>query len=306
MNRSELRKADINLFVIFEVLMKERNVTRAANKLFLGQPAVSSSLNRLRILFNDPLLVSIGRRMEPTARAHEILQNLVPALDAMSNALSSSNDFDPASSTKTFRVGISDDVEFGLLPDVLCMLRREAPNVVIVIRHANHTLINELLTQGDITLGISQTKELPANAKRKLLRKIRHRVLRADNTNTLLTLDEYCSRPHILVSPNGDIVGHADEWLNSIGRKRNVVLSIPQFSVLPALLANTEMLAGLPDYAAKPMVASGLLFDEPMPFATPELELSMVWRSVDDTDPAERWLRNRVESMMSDRMVPAA
>ncbi len=73
MNRNELRKADINLMVVFETLMQERNVTRAAEKLFLGQPTISAALNRLRNLLNDPLFIRVGHRMEPTARAHEIL-----------------------------------------------------------------------------------------------------------------------------------------------------------------------------------------------------------------------------------------
>ena len=108
MNRNELRKADINLMVVFEALMLERNVTRVAEKLFLGQPTISSALNRLRTLFNDPLFIRVGHRMEPTARAEEIIQHLSPALDSLSSALSLTHDFDPSISTMTFRIGLSD------------------------------------------------------------------------------------------------------------------------------------------------------------------------------------------------------
>jgi LysR family transcriptional activator of mexEF-oprN operon len=305
MNRNELRKADINLMVVFETLMQERNVTRAAEKLFLGQPTISSALNRLRAMFDDPLLIRVGHRMEPTARAEEIIQHLSPALDAMSIALSLTHVFDPASSTMSFRIGLSDDVEFGLLPPLLRALRLEAPGVVFVVQHVDYWRIPDLLASGEITVGISQTRGLPANAKRKLLRRMRARVLRADKSESPLTLDEYCARPHVLVSPTANTSGIADEWLHEIGRKRQVVLSVPQFSSLPALLAGTDMLAGLPDYAASAMAASGLLFDEPLPFDTPPLDLSMVWLSIMDTDPAERWLRSRLEAFMSDRL-PAA
>lgn len=115
MNRNELRKADINLMVVFETLMLERSVTRVAEKLFLGQPTISSALNRLRTMFNDPLSIRVGHRMELTARAEELIQYLSPALDSLSVALSLTRDFHPASSTMTFRMGLSDDVEFGLL-----------------------------------------------------------------------------------------------------------------------------------------------------------------------------------------------
>jgi LysR family transcriptional activator of mexEF-oprN operon len=301
MNRSELRKADINLMVVFETLMQERNVTRVAEKLFLGQPTISAALNRLRTLFNDPLFVRVGHRMEPTARAEEIIRHLSPALDAMSIALSLSHDFNPATSTMTFRVGLSDDVEFGLLPPFLRAMRQEAPNIVVVVQHVDYWRIPDLLASGEITVGISQTRGLPANAKRKLLRRMHARVLRADHSDKPLTLDEYCSRPHVLVSHTANTAGIADEWLEEIGRKRRVVLSVPQFSSLPALLAGTDLLAGLPDYAATAMAQWGNLFDEPLPFDTPPLDLSMVWLSVMDTDPAERWLRSRLEMYMGDR-----
>jgi len=236
MNRNELRKADINLMVVFEALMLERT-----------------------------------------------------------------HDFDPSISTMTFRIGLSDDVEFGLLPPLLRALRQEAPQVVFVVQHVDYWRIPDLLASGDITVGITQTRGLPANAKRKLLRHIRPCLLRADASDTPLTLDEYCARPHVLVSHTANVAGFADEWLAEVGRKRHVVLSVPQYSSLPALLAGTDMIASLPDYTAQAMAASGNLFCEPFPFETPTLDLSMVWLSHVDTDPAERWMRSRLEAFMSDR-----
>lgn len=304
MNRNELRKADINLMVVFEALMLERNVTRVAEKLFLGQPTISAALNRLRALFNDPLFIRVGHRMEPTARAEELIKHLSPALDAMSVALSLSHDFDPSTSKMTFRIGLSDDVEFGLLPPLLRALRQEAPDVIVVVQHVDYWRIPDLLAAGDITVGISQTRGLPANAKRKLLRRMHARVLRADQSERPLTLDEYCSRPHVVVSHTANTRGVADEWLDEIGRTRKVVLSVPQFSSLPAILAGTDLLAGCPDYAATAMEAWGNLRAEPLPFESPALELSMVWLSITDTDPAERWLRSRLEQYMGDSKPP--
>lgn len=301
MNRNELRKADINLMVVFETLMQERNVTRAAEKLFLGQPTISAALNRLRNLLNDPLFIRVGHRMEPTARAHEILKHLTPALDAMSIALSLSTDFDPSVSKMTFRIGLSDDVEFGLLPAMLHAIRKEAPGVVIVVKHVDYLNISEVLMSGDITVGVCMTRELPANAKRKLLRNVKPCLVRADKPVTPLTLDEYCARPHVVVSHVASVSSFADEWLTALGRKRQVVLSVPQFTTLPALMAGTDLIAGLSDYAASAMGALGLLYDEPLPFPTPGLDLSMTWLSVMDNDPAERWLRGRIEAFMGEQ-----
>jgi LysR family transcriptional activator of mexEF-oprN operon len=298
MNRNELRKADINLMVVFEALMQERNLTRAAEKLFVAQPTVSAALARLRAMFNDPLLVRVGNRMEPSARAEEVIKYLTPALDAMSVALSLTHDFDPLASKMTFRIGLSDDVESGLLPPLLRALRVEAPNVVVVVQHVDYWRIPDLLAAGDVTVGISQTKGLPANAKRKVLRTMQGRVVRADKSATPLTLDEFCARPHVQVSPTANTQGVVDDWLKEIGRERKVVLSVPQFSSLPAILAGTDLLACCPDYAAQGMERWGNLQAEQLPFETTALELAMVWLSTTDSDPAERWLRSRLEHYM--------
>jgi LysR family transcriptional activator of mexEF-oprN operon len=300
MNRNELRKADINLMVVFETLMLERNVTRAAEKLFLGQPTISSALNRLRALFDDPLFIRVGNRMEPTARANEIIHHLSPALDAMSVALSLTRDFDPPSSKMTFRIGLSDDVEYSLMPPLLRAIQEQAPGVVIVIKQVNYWNISELLASGEITVGVCITKDLPANAKRKLLRRVVPMVIRADTSASPLSLDEYCQRPHVVVSHVANISSFADEWLEAVGRTRNTVLSIPQYTTLPALMAGSAMLCNMPDYLAQALSRDGSLQAEPLPFITPTLELSMAWLSVMDTDPAERWLRKKLELAMGE------
>jgi hypothetical protein len=143
MNRNDLRRVDLNLLIVFETLMHERSVTRAAEKLFLGQPAISAALSRLRGLFDDPLFVRTGRSMEPSARAVEIFALLSPALDSISTAVSRAAEFDPATSTAVFRIGLSDDVEFALLPQLLKRLRAEAPGIVLVVRRVNYILMPE-------------------------------------------------------------------------------------------------------------------------------------------------------------------
>ena len=300
MNRNDLRRVDFNLLIVFETLMHERSVTRAAERLFLGQPAISAALARLRSLFDDPLFVRTGRNMEPTSRAEEIFRHLQPALDSISNALSSTSDFDPATSDAVFRIGLSDDVEFGLLPPLLRRIRAEAPNVVLVVRRANYLLMPNLLSSGEISVGVSYTDELPANAKRKNLRRSKPRVLRADGIPGSLSLDDYCARPHALVSFAGDLGGYIDDKLAEFGRTRRVVLAVPQFNGLSTLLADTDIIATVPDYAATALTAGGGLREDDLPFEGPAFELSMAWRGAQDNDPAERWLRSRIQMFIGD------
>lgn len=306
MNRNDLRRVDLNLLVIFEALMFERNLTRVAEKLFMGQPAVSAALARLRDLFDDPLLLRNGRGMEPTARALDILKEIQPALDTISGAVSRAKDFDPSTSCEVFRIGLSDDAEFGLLPPLLTQLREEAPNIIIVVRRANYLLMPAMLASGEISVGVSYTTDLPANAKRKKLRDITCKVLRGDSRPGALTLDEYCERPHAMVSFSGDLSGNIDLDLAKVGRSRKVVLGVPQFNGLRALLAGTELIATVPDYAACALVEGcALRADEP-PFPIVAAELSMVWSGVHDNDPAERWLRARISQFMSGALADQA
>ncbi|CAN7451965.1 LysR family transcriptional regulator [Pseudomonas solani] len=300
MNRNDLRRVDLNLLIVFETLMHERSVTRAAEKLFLGQPAISAALARLRTLFDDPLFVRTGRSMEPSARAVEIFALLSPALDSISTAVSRAADFDPATSNAVFRIGLSDDVEFGLLPALLRRLRAEAPGVVLVVRRTNYLLMPNLLASGEISVGVSYTDELPANAKRKTIRRSKSKLLRADAIPGALSLEDYCERPHALVSYAGDLSGFVDEELEKLGRKRRVVLAVPQFNGLGALLAGTDIVAVVPDYTAAALTAAGGLRAEDPPYGGRSFELSMAWRGAQDNDPAERWLRSRIQMYCGD------
>ncbi|MFP0198852.1 MULTISPECIES: LysR family transcriptional regulator [Pseudomonas] len=300
MNRGDLRRVDINILIVFETMMHERNLTRTAEKLFLSQPAISAALNRLRDYFDDPLFVRNGRDMQPTSRAEALALQLSPALDTMSAALSSNLEFNPETSTATFQFGLSDDVEYGLLPELMRELRAEAPSVVLIVRRVDYWQMPLLLTSGEISMGVSYTKDLPANAKRKFLRYLNPVLLRADSGEMPIGLDEYCTRPHALVSYTGDISGFVDSALESLGRKRRVILAIPQFSSLPALLSNTDLIATVPSYVAEAMVKQcgfGLRM-ESLPFPTPDFELSIVWQSALDFDPAEQWLRARFNKVM--------
>ncbi|MDH4869765.1 LysR family transcriptional regulator [Pseudomonas sp. BN515] len=300
MNRNDLRRVDLNLLIVFETLMHERSVTRAAEKLFLGQPAISAALARLRTLFDDPLFVRTGRSMEPSARAVEIFALLSPALDSISTAVSRAADFDPATSNAVFRIGLSDDVEFALLPALLRRLRAEAPGVVLVVRRTNYLLMPNLLASGEISVGVAYTEELPANAKRKTLRRSKPKLLRADSVPGALSLDDYCERPHALVSFAGDLGGFVDEELAKVGKTRKVVLAVPQFNGLGTLLSGTDLVAMVPDYTASALTAAGGLRAEDPPMPTQAFELSMAWRGAQDNDPAERWLRSRIQMYCGD------
>lgn len=299
MNRNDLRRVDMNLLVVFETMMHERSVTRVGEKLFLGQPTISAALGRLRQLFDDPLFIRVGRVMEPTARAEDIFANLTPALDGIAAAVSRCQSFEPGTSEATFHVGLSDDVEYALLPRLLRQLRMEAPNITLIVLRVDQQQMSQRLFNGEISLGISHTLDLPASARRKSLRTVRPMLLRADNRAEAVTLQEFCQRPHIVVSSVGNAADDTDQALSLSGRQRKVVLTVPQFSALPRLLAQSEMLAIVPDYVARAMALAQGIRAEAVPLPLPTRNLSMAWRGAAHNDVGQRWLRSRCQACLS-------
>lgn len=219
----------------------------------------------------------------------------------MVSALSHINEFDPLTSNAVFRIGLSDDVEYSLLPGLLRQLRMEAPRVSFVVRRTDHSMMAHQLSTGEVSMGVCHSRELPANAKRKFLRSIYPTVLSSRLIARTFDLDEYCNRPHVSVSLNGEMTNHIDRSLNTMGRQRQVVLSVPQYSALKTLLEDTDMIAVVPEYVAAAMTKQGDLRMDPVPMSIPSLDLSLAWSGTLDNDPGERWLRSRVSYHLADR-----
>lgn len=298
-----LNRIDLNLLTVFATLMEERSVTKAGQRLNLSQPATSGALNRLREVFRDPLFIRTGRAFEPTARALEIMERVGPALAAVQVALAPSIPFDPATDARHFRIGCSDEAAIPLLPALNGVLRRDAPNCTLTVRHADYRSAPDLLASGDVSMVVGYVEDdLPANAKRRRLVEGHFVVLRADPGSEPITLDAYCDRPHALVTYRGDLSGIVDDELGRMGRSRRVVLGLTDFALLPLVLAGTDMLATVPDIVAETLAAHGGLRIDPTPFPALPNAVLLAWRGATDGDPAEKWLRNRiVETMRGSR-----
>lgn len=297
MNKINLRAVDLNLLTIFQALMREGNVTRAGERLGLGQSAVSHALGRLRDMTGDELFVRVGRAMEPTERAKALMNDLDPALAQIETALRSRQTFDQETAEPVFRIGLTDDLQISLLPRLAEALRYVMPRSKLVTLTADYKTAGSLLERGVITTTMGYLPDLPAAAKVKKLSTIDYRVLRADAGRGKLTIDDYCNRPHALVTYAGDLRGLIDEALEADGRNRDVIMSVPQFGTLPSILSKTDYLATVPAYVARTFTALGGLRDEALPLASPTYDLSIAWRLVADSDPAEALLRKTMVSI---------
>ena len=294
-DESGLRRLDLNLLPVFAALMRERSVTRAGQALFLSQPATSAALARLREALKGELLVRNGRTLEPTARATALMAELEPCLASLARTLGEATPFDPAADHRTFRIGCTDDVAVALLPALPGLLRERAPRCDLVLRQADYRTVPRMLESGEVGTAIAHMGDgLPASAKQRVVRRGGFLVVRDAETPGPVDLDAYCARPHVLVTPLGDLHGFADTLLETLGRCRRVVLGLPDFGLVRRAILGTDFLCTVPDFLAAALAASGGIAADPLPLAGPGMpgaEIRMAWPATVDHDPGEEWLR---------------
>jgi len=293
-----LRRIDLNLLVTLEALLTERNVTRAAKRLHLSQPSVSVQLRKLREIFSDPLLSAAPGGMVPTTRGQALLQPLRAALADMRRVLQPQPLFDPATAEMTWQISAADYGEYAVLMPLLARMRRVAPGVRIVVREASHSRMIKQLEGGTLDLGLLALDAAPERLRHHVLFK-EHYVLvarkRHPGLKGKLTVDTLSRLEYVIVSPEGGgFRGVTDTALESRGRKRRVVLSVPHFLFVPEVVARTDLVAMLPSRLVKDRSDNLQIMTPPLPL--PTYEMAMIWHERSHLDPAHEWLRDQVST----------
>jgi DNA-binding transcriptional LysR family regulator len=298
MDTARLSGFDLNLLVVLDVLLAERNVTRAANRLGLSQPAVSNALSRLRGALGDPLLVRTRQGMAPTPRALALVGSLRDALDLMGNTLTDAASFDPGSAKRTFVLAATDYVQFVLLGRLVHRMRRVAPSVVLEVLPIMQHFPWQQLESGaiDLVLGGASTRESPrALHRRRLFRDRVVCILREGHpcATGMLSLERYLELAHVEALPLGTH-GLADEVLTGLGRERKTAVTVPHFLVAPFIVVQSDCCFTLAERIAMPMAATLPLVVRPLPFETPGVNIGAYWHDRVHGDAAHRWLRRLV------------
>jgi DNA-binding transcriptional LysR family regulator len=295
----DIRQLDLNLLISLDVLLELQNVSRSAERLGLTQSTMSSQLARLRAMMGDPLLVPAGsgRGMTPTAFAARMAPRLRRVLRELEAAVAPHGDFDPHQDSHAFHIAASDNAIGGIgLRLVERLARCAGPGIRIAFRRPEAKRIADQLESGDIDLLIGSPRMVPATAKaRELVRDSFVHVQRHGHPrgNGSLDLDSYCALRHVLVSTSGgSLHGYMDECLEAMGRKRNVVLSVEQFTLVAQLLRATDLVATVPRRLAQRF--SDVLDAFSLPFDTEEFTLSMAWHARNHADAANQWLRGEL------------
>jgi DNA-binding transcriptional LysR family regulator len=278
---------DLNLLTSLDALLVEQNVTRAAKRLGLTQPAVSHSLRRLRELLGDPLLVRGKTGMAATPRAIELRPAVRAALDAAEVVLQAAPAFDPETADRTFVVSMADQQAFMLLPRLLERLDREAPSIQIDVRPA------PFAADAELEVGV-WTEPPPANTHEvPLSREEFVCVLRKYSAASRGPLDRkrYLALPHLVVAPRGTPGSRVDDLLAQTSERRRVALRVPHFLVAPHIVATTDLVWTAPKLIAQTFSEYLPLVIRDVPFRIDGFTVMMRWHARLDRDPGLAWLR---------------
>ena len=301
----DLRSFDLNLLVVFDALMEDRSVTKAAARLKVRQPAMSHSLSTLRVLLQDELLVRVGPLMQPTSRAETLAPRIRDALRRMQETLRLDDGFDPATQDRTFRLGFSSELEVLVLPDLTARLRQSAPGIRLIGRPAARAEVHQLLDDGQLDLaigcyeaGVSRHRGMPLFAQ--ALACCHNPALIA--VATPIDVATYVATPHALVTLKDDLQGCLAEALARLGVTLEVVVAASDFLPVLAAAAEAPLLATVPARLAHRWAPRFGLAVGPVPLDLRVPDVAIVWSARLDNDPAADWLRGEVRAVLDAHM----
>ncbi|WP_322092956.1 LysR family transcriptional regulator [Paraburkholderia bannensis] len=289
---ADIRTIDLNLLRALDALLDERNVTRAAQRLSLTQPAVSGMLTRLREAFDDPLFVRTQRGITPTMRALELAAPVRQILGEVESLLTPQV-FAPARADFTLTLAATDYALQAVVTPYLAALRRDAPGIRVAVVPAQDPSLHTQLARGDVDIALVTPESTPSDLHARRLFDERYVCAMRENhpaaVRGRITLPRFCALDHALVSySGGTFEGVTDEALAQLGRKRRVALSVTSFLVLPQILRDSDLIAVVPRRLAER--AAGLAIVPP-PLAIPGFTKTAAWHERTHRDPARRWAR---------------
>lgn len=292
MELRELRQFDLNSLVVLKVLLDERHVTRAAEQLNLTQSAVSRTLRRLRDAFADPLLVSVGKQMHLTPRAEELIIPLNDILQRV-ESLIVPEIFDPKTHQGRIRLATTDYGTHTLLPRLVPLLAEAAPNVELSALEWPSDLLDDL-EQNKVDLIIGGTSAPSQDIHQRIVAhdEMKGLVRKGHPFADQMTLDNYLSLNHIIISSSGQGLSSIDLLLKEQGKQRKIAIRVPHFFAALEIISNTDYMILVPGHFARRYVDREKFDVVEPPFDIPTLEISMFWHARMHQDPLHQWFRH--------------
>ena len=315
MGSLNFRTLDLNLLRIFNEVMTERSLTKAAEKLSLTQPAVSNALRRLRQALGDDLLRRSGQGLEPTPKALAVWPAVQAALRQLQETLAPSH-FVAAQAKDTFVLAMADSTAAELIPGLVRVMDQDAPGVTIRVVPLTTRDPRRLLDQeqADLAIGYfpavvaaltaqAQAGEAVTFQQQRLYRSRYVCVMRRDHPLAAapLDIDRYCAARHLLVSFSGRPYGFIDQALASLGRQRHIALTVNQFFTAGRVVANSDLLTVLPRHFVNVTGFAEQLVLRELPFEVPRVHVDMLWHRRVHQSSAHLWLRGVIGALAAQR-----
>ena len=294
MSEVKLSDVDLNLLYVLQVLIEELNVTKAATRLNVSQPAVSRSLSRLRDMFDDPLFIRTSHGLSATSKTENLAPLLADMLKGLEHLIQPS-EFDPITSKRRFVLSTTDFGTLTVLPKILDLFRQQAPNAILDVKSWNEDSVSELdQTNIDIAVAVL-SKEPPSSIRAMRLKSDRLVCLARKNHPNIvqeLTLDGYLKASHIQVVLGRREYFAVDRELDKMGYKRHVAVQRPNFVPAARVVMDSDLLLTVPRLFAEDMIetVTGMELYE-LPFTTREFDYSMMWHERFQRDAAHVWFR---------------
>jgi DNA-binding transcriptional LysR family regulator len=303
-----LSQVDLNLFVVLEAIYREGNITRAGQQLNLTQPAISHALKRLRDLLQDPLFVRQGPHMVPTPFTRNMIEQVRQALQILELNLSQSRNFVPEHARRNFHLSLWEYAEALILPSLLKRLTHAAPGMSITTSRVKRRDLETELASGSVDLAIDIPMTVSDRIRHKWLLNEPFVVIARQGHPAIggrLDLDTYLAQRHIQVSSRRHGPSLIDVELSRRGLRRQVFLRSQHNLTACMVVSKTDMLLTLPERHAQ--LLNTVLVNQvyPFPLQVPRLEAHLYWHESVENDPANRWLREEIEKVLSTkRQVP--
>lgn len=294
-----LDRVDLNLFIVFEAIYREKSISKVATLLNLTQPAISNALARLRRTFDDPLFVRSPQGMLPTSVADNIIGDVRQALSLLTQSIGTSNAFQPQLSNKTFKLGMNDLTEYLTLTRLMKTLQDEAPNAFLSCYYVDRKKATEDLKSGALDILVDAASYNVEELHQRSLGKLNYVVAFGKHhplARSSLSLNDYLAYEHIHVSSRRGGKGQMDIALQALGHLRRIKMRVQNYQVAAHVIQQTDLLLTVPQLFAD---AKQLCYHQ-LPFTVEPMPWNLYWHRSTTDDPANQWMRDKIYNVISE------
>jgi len=300
----DLRNVDLNLLLVFEVMYRTRNTTRAAEALHLTQPAVSNALRRLRDLFDDVLFVKSAHGMQPTPRADGIAVLLDEGFASLRLAIQAAQAFSPKESARTFHLYVSDIGQSVFIPPLVSKLSKVAPGIRLITQNVPLDAAQQMMKLGQIDLAMGMFAGLHGDFIQQRLFDETYVVLlrnKHPKIGTKISAEQFFAADHVIYTPTAGSHARFEAELDVLsaksGQVRKVALQLAHSTGIDRIVASSDLIACVPRSLARVMTGGEGVRAMPLPFEVMSLDISQFWHERSHRDEAHQWLRALIYEM---------